>query len=745
MPNANCRMRSEVVNNDGGLSVVAALFGRAVARQVSSAIAATILLSTSTVMFSSPALADNAADLKIGRIAIFSSGVAYFEREASVEGSATAELQFRTEQINDILKSLVVRDMDGGAVSLVSYASRDPVEKTLRSFGVDITGKPTLAQLLDQLRGEPVEIAGERTLKGVILGVEKRQLLIAPDNKLEADVLNVLTDAGIQQVQLGQVNGLKLTNEKVDGELRKALMTLAASHDADKKSVAIEFEGKGQRRVRAAYLLEAPIWKTSYRLVLSKDKKPFLQGWATVENATEEDWNDVRLSLISGRPISFRMDLYTPLYVPRPMEQLELYASLRPPTYEGDVDASNKAFAARRLEKAPAPPPATAMRAGEAFFDKEEARAAGRAGDSGGINNANAYNSALGEFNGRDDYDDLPGSMYKNLAASIPSLASAQQAGELFEYAISSPVSIGRQHSAMLPIVNNEVEAEKVSIYNPATHPKYPLNGLQLKNATTLNLMQGPITVFDGAVYAGDAKLPDMRPDEQRLIAYALDLGTEVSVEAKAHPDDVQSVWIKKGVLWSKRKSIDERIYSVKNKDADARKVLIEQAYSNDWKLVEPKEPTERTPILMRFEVKAAGHDTTKQTVTFERVWDQYVQIGGVGNDTFDWYLRNVKLSEKVKQALQRVIALRAELDTATRNKAAAEQTLAEMDKDQARIRENLKTLDKASDSYRRQIAKFDELDAQMETQRTAVTTARAAEEKKRTELETFVLTIDAE
>src|SRR5207248_2759432 len=115
------------------------------------------------------------------------------------------------------------------------------------------------------------------------------------------------------------------------------LATLATGHDADKKTVTLRFEGKGQRRVRASYLLEAPIWKTSYRLELT-EKKPFLQGWATVENATEEDWKDVRLSLVSGRPISFMMDLYTPIYVPRPREELELYASLRAPEFEAGYD-----------------------------------------------------------------------------------------------------------------------------------------------------------------------------------------------------------------------------------------------------------------------------------------------------------------------------------------------------------------------------------------------------------------------
>jgi hypothetical protein len=191
------------------------------------------------------------ADLEVTRVAIFSSGVAYFECETTVEGHATAELNFRTDQINDIIKSLVVQDLDGGSVGVVSYASRDPIEKTLRSFGVDITGKPTLPELLDQLRGEPVEITGARSLKGVILGVEKLSERVGDNGVIDVFVLNVLTGDGLQQLRLADLQGIKLSNEKIDAELRKALETLAMGHDADKKSVVLNFNGPGQRGVLA--------------------------------------------------------------------------------------------------------------------------------------------------------------------------------------------------------------------------------------------------------------------------------------------------------------------------------------------------------------------------------------------------------------------------------------------------------------------------------------------------------------
>lgn len=669
------------------------------------------------------------ADLRIQRIALFSSGVGYFERHATVADDATAELRFRTDQINDILKSLVVQDRDGGQVGVVGYASRDPVEKALRSFGVDITGKPTLAQLLDQLRGEPVQISGARSISGVILGVEKQKFTTTDNHAVvEFDVLNLVSDGGLQQLRLNDVQGVRLLNEKVDAELRKALATLAASHDADKKSVYIDFTGKGSRRVQAAYLLETPIWKTSYRLVLAKDKKPFLQGWATVENATEEDWKDVRLSLVSGRPISFRMDLYTPLYVPRPMEQLELYASLRPPEYAAGYEAEEKAKDQRKAA------------------DADEERFAGRRGVAMKAPAAPPPMAAAERLRSMADAgDEVTLGVPLALDAGVASVAEARAAGELFEYAIDTPVTIARQHSAMLPIVNQEVEAEKVSIYNPATHPKHPLNGLLLTNSSKLNLMQGPVTVFEADTYAGDAKLPDLRPEEKRLVAYALDLGMEVNLEGKSAPEELVSLRIVKGTLWHKRRLHSETIYQVKNKQPEARDLILEQPVADGWQLVEPQEPFEKATHLLRFKLKADAQKTTTYPVRLELLQDQAVAITNLDHDTIQYYLRAKVISPKVKESLERVVALRHELNQAAQRRADAERGLKEAVDDQTRIRENLKSLDRNTDTYQGQLKLFDEREKQIETRRQQVATARADEEQKRAALDAYLLGLDVE
>lgn len=670
------------------------------------------------------------AEMHVSRVALFSSGVAYYECDATVNDDAVAELTFRTDQINDIIKSLMVQDLGGGRVGTVGYASQDPVEKALKSFGVDITGKPTLGQLLDQLRGEPVQIAGKRAAKGTILGVE-RQKLVQDKGVIEQDMLNVLTDGGVMQIAIAEIEGLKLLNEKIDGELRKALATLAGSRDAGKKSVTLRFDGKGQRKVRAAYLLEAPIWKTSYRLVIGPEGKPMLQGWATVENATEEDWKDVNLSLVSGRPISFRMDLYTPLYIPRPREELELYASLRPPEYAGAI--GDRGGAPPPPPAAPAATGAPGGARGRALAKKADAKMeqndeAGRRSVSAGFSGAGSEGEDLATF-----------------GAGVESVAKADAAGELFEYKINVPVSIARQHSAMLPIVNQEIEGEKVSIYNPATHPKYPLNGLQLKNTSGLNLMQGPVTLFDGNVYAGDAKLPNLKPNEQRLIGYALDLGLEVSMQPQSRGGEIVSLKINKGVLTLKHKYVDERVYAVKNKEMKARTLIIEQPYGNEWTLLEPKEPLERTADLSRFKLVCEAQKTANLTVKLEQTSDQLIGLAQINNEQIQFYLRSKVISNAVMEALQRIVSMRTQLDGQVRQREGFEKSVNEAVAEQGRVRENLKTLAAGSDPHKRQLTKFDEIETQIDGLRKQIATAREREEKMRAELEMYLSNLTLE
>src|SRR5579864_2151521 len=273
--------------------------------------------------------------LPLTQVVLFSSGVGYFQREGDVEGPARIDLQFPIGDVNDLLKSLVLQDMGQGKIGAISYDGQDPIEKTLRSFAVDLTGNPTLGQLLNQARGEKVEVVMQAnavnqpgTLSGVIMGMESEMQPSGPSAVHEVHLLNLACAEGMRSVNLREVQRIRFLNPKMQAELYRALEVLAGSHDALKKTVSLNFKGDGKRKVRVGYVAENPIWKTSYRLSL--DKQIQLQGWAAVENVTDEDWNDLRVVLVSSRPISYQMDLYPPLFMPRPVVEPEKFASLRP-------------------------------------------------------------------------------------------------------------------------------------------------------------------------------------------------------------------------------------------------------------------------------------------------------------------------------------------------------------------------------------------------------------------------------
>ena len=660
-----------------------------------------------------------AADLPVQRVTLYSSGVACYERSGEVTGDAAVDMPFKTEQINDILKSLVLIDLGGGRVEPVVYASQDPLEKSLKAFGIDLTGEPTLRELLAQLRGVEIELLLETQVDpiiGRILGAESQQVVDKHGTTSLVEFVSLGCTDGLRRFKLAEIRSARILDDKLDAELTQALELLAGARDVGKKSVALRFAGDGTRRVLAAYVLEAPIWKTSYRLVLSDDEAPLLQGWAMVDNTTDEDWTGVGLTLVSGRPISFVQDLYSPLYVPRPEIKPELYASLRPQSYAGDTDDEVGEMEGMRAK---AKTPRSMRRRGDSnAFAMEDTLHAGVAAAAPAISATNV---------------------------GVASMAQASDVGELFKYAIQTPVTIGRQKSAMLPIVNQPVECEKLSIFNQRVHDKYPLNGLHLTNTTELNLMQGPVTVFDEGVYAGDAQLDDLSPSERRLISYAMDLDREVVVESDSTPDQIVSVRIAKGTMIVTNKYVKKRHYSVKNKTAAARTVMIEHPYDSGWSLLEPAQPDERTASLYRFKVKADGGKTTALTVREERISDQHLGLRGSGADTFAIYLRSKVISQEVRRALEQIQKMRTDLDRTEREANRLKDHLRSITEEQDRLRANIQAVERGSDLYRRYIAKLETQETDIERTQIALAETATVIERQRRELEDYLLNLSVE
>lgn len=677
-----------------------------------------------------------ASEIPVKRIVMFSSGVAFYERNGQVEGDATVDLKFNTRDINDLLKSMVLQDDGGGRVSTVSYGSKDPVTRALRTFSMDLTSNPTLADLLAQVRGETIEIDSPSALKGTIVGIEKRHKPVGESQSVDVTYLNLLTDDGLRSVALDSIGRIKLSNPKLDAELRQALLVLAMGNTKDKKSVTLNFTGAGKRPVRVGYIQESPIWKTSYRLVLGEDK-PLLQGWAIVENTTEEDWTDVNLTLISGRPISFVMDLYQPLYIDRPEVKPELYASLRPRTYNQDLASADREFAQageqferlKRLDDAKAD-------GNELAFRRQSANAAAGLGGGGlGANRARGFAPAD---------PGKPMDMDKaNLSRSIQSAAQATDVGEMFQYRIATPVSVARQKSAMLPIVNESVSADKISIYNPSVHHKHPLNGLKLKNSTDLHLMQGPITVFDDGAYAGDAQIQDLPPKSERIISYAMDLDTEVAPTSSGDPEQLVTVKIIRGTLHATRKYGRKQDYVVKNSGKKEKTVLIEYALDTNWTLVAPKEPTEKTRDQYRFALKAEPGKPVNLNIREERTQTQQIFVGNMDDGSINYYIQAKVVSDMVKQGLAEVIKRKQALGVLVAKRAELERQVQVIFEEQNRVRQNMAQLPKDSDLFRRYVTKFNEQEDKVEQLREQIKTALADEQTSKQALDKFIQELD--
>lgn len=642
------------------------------------------------------------ADLPLREVVLFTSGVGYFAHGGTVTGNASYELKFPAKDINDLLKSMVLLDLDGGTVSSVTYASRDPLTRTLKSFALDLTDDPSLADILVQARGEPVQVAAPTPISGVIVGVENRLLPMVEGDKETVHampVLNLLTSEGLTSVPIHEIRRLQFQRAELDKELREALAALAAGRDMQKKTVAMRFRGEGKRRVHVAYVRESPVWKTSYRLVLD-DGDPLLQGWAIVENVTDEDWKNVQLTLVSGRPISFLMELYEPLYVERPEVQLELYESLRPRKYTGAVVEMER-------EKAK-----------EAFADAAPSGGARRKGRAAPAERASADKKAF---------------------AGTRPVAHGAVAGELFQYTIEAPVTLPRQKSAMLPIVNAPIKGTKVSIYNERVHAKHPLNGLQLENTTGLHLMQGPITVFDGGTYAGDAQIDDVAPGAKRLISYAIDLATEVDPSSEGRPDTLESVRLAKGTLIATRRQRRARTYTVRA--TKPRRLLIEHPYASGWKLVEPAQATERARDVYRFALDVK--DKAKLTVVEERRVAETVRLASARDNTIEIWIRMPVVSENVKVALQQVLAKKTVLERTRAALAQVDREAADIARDQSRIRQNMERLDRNSQLYARYVETLTKQEDQLASLRAKATTLKQTEAGLAKDLDDYLLGLD--
>lgn len=330
-------------------------------------------------------------------------------------------------------------------------------------------------------------------------------------------------------------------------------------------------------------------------------------------------------------------------------------------------------------------------------------------------------------------------------ATGVAAAAAGAEVGEMFHYAIDQPISIDRQGSAMIPIVNQAITTEKLSIYNSRDNSKYPLHGLRIKNTTGLALMGGPITVFEGGAYAGDALIDDLGAGDERLVSYAADLGLEVSPEPKGGDRLQEGMKIVRGVLYVTLKETTAVEYTIKSRADEPRRLLIEHPRREDWELVEPAEAQETTRNLYRLAVEVPAGQTVKQMVRTEHRLTEQVVLTDEAMDRIAVYVRAQNVPEAVKQALGRVLEMKQAIAAIDRQIADREARLEQIGEEQERIRQNMEQLDHDSELYRRYVTKFSEQEDEFDKLRGEIETLKQQRDTRQQELETYLAELNVE
>jgi hypothetical protein len=289
------------------------------------------------------------------------------------------------------------------------------------------------------------------------------------------------------------------------------------------------------------------------------------------------------------------------------------------------------------------------------------------------------------------------------------------------------------------------VEASKVSIFNEGIHNKYPLLGLKFKNTSGQHLMQGPITLYEGSSYAGDARLLDIQPNEERLLSYAIDLGTEVKAEAKGMPDQLVTVKIVKGALHAARKLRETKTYLIKNRSEQDRTLLIEHTIRADWSLVTPQEPNERSREVYRFQLKVPAGQVAKQEVIEEQTRHEQFSVDTSDDEKIRFFMRSTVSSPKVKEALKKAVDLKSSVGQAQGERLQLDNQLKAIKEDQTRMRANLEKLPNTSAAYKRYLEKFDVQETEIEKLQKQIKELQETEKKLLKEYESYLVSLTVE
>ena len=662
-----------------------------------------------------PVVASTIKDLPVRKVVLYKNGVGYFEHAGSVIGNQRVAIDFTSPQLNDVLQSLTVLDEGGGRIAGVNYNSTTPLAEQLKSLSLGMSDDPTSTELFQALRGQRVEVLGGPggAITGRLMSIESRtEKAGSGDGSNEATIdkfyLTLVAGSGaVRVIELTPALSVRPLDANLQGQLDRYLELLSTAHSTGLRHLTLDALGLGQRELRVSYISEVPVWKSTYRMVFPRDPngKAIVQGWAVVDNTVGADWDNVQLSLVAGAPQSFIQPLSQPLYTRRPEIPISTEAQTTPQTHEAAEMSSDKPVEAQSVVVnsqlvAPTRVPRNMKMVAEKEAPANSYSIDGTGGSShgviGGLAGGNAADSnglyhGLGSANG----------VYRASDAISEGDVSTNAFDDFFEYALSQPVTIHKNESAMVPILQQELPAEHVTLWSEKD--PMPLRAVWLENKSKLTLDSGSFSIFESGEFAGEGLLDPIHPGERRLLSYAADQAVRVKVIDRDSKRTLHHVKISHGTIVETHMDIASVTYSATNSADVDRVVLLEHPRRNDnkgWSLDEGLTPAESAPGIYRFRLQVPAHSTGKLEVREHGPEHTAVSLNP-NQDQRTYLLDLVKrvpdALDKLKPVLDAEDAL-ADLDHKITEAKKQEETAKA---DEARDRENLTAL-KGNDAAKR-------------------------------------------
>ena len=652
--------------------------------------------------------------LKVKKVIIFKHGVSYYILQAPLKGSGNYELEFKISEMDDVLKSLFVIDTsEKGYISSISYDTALDTSELLKSIMLNIPDVGSFSSLITQIKGAPVSllIGGGKNLKGIIMGIELKETAVKELITTEKFLILLQEDDTISKTPFSDIKTFEILNDDIKKDLKFFLDTVIAGKKKDSKNIIINCESGGddeiEREIVVSYILESPIWKTSYRLIISKalekNQQCLLSGWCMVENTTNQDWEKIELSLVAGMPVSFRYDFYKPIFIQRPVVKPPTILSAKPTDIEEGLELDRFKDYSMAAEAKPAMKKSKMLRG--ALPPAPGMAPRGRAGSQ-----------SFGVMGSLDD---------EILMDKVKSQTKTQtkDLGELFEYNISNPVTIKRKHSALVPILSEAIKARRILLYNINEHDKNPNACLEITNNTALTLERGPVTIIYDDNLAGEAIVPFLNKDDTRLLNYAIEQAVIIIHEEKTENLSVHKVKFGSGYSYEYYFTDSMTFYKIKNKTNEEKELYLDHPKKPGFKFTEPPIQPEETSNYWRFKITLKPKDaivfTLKErsenyTSNYLWNWSKDKILERVG-----FYIKHKFIDDKLENQLKEIAEL---IQTSGELKTKRDKLHGERDKmndEQARLRENIAVLGNDTQSVslkERYIKKFSDQENRFES-----------------------------